>query len=404
MPGREECMASMRTPGGMENDALANRAANVTLEKMAKKALNYNSIKNGCSVPLQDILNIIPAGLHITLMVVLASIKMLETWCDVIDCNVTEDELAAVAEGILDGEESRSQEEDELEEGVEGQEGTGAEPEEEVLVGKAQAEQELLQAEVTVGERQQEVVELASRLAKRKTVLQRVALNKAKDWVGVENLAKEESKNTTVLKSFKEFCSPLCLLTCFDTPIKWKLCSQCSYTCHEVCQLWQPDAVLEQGQLCRVCRDTFSTYEEMEEIVTRQVEELRDQLALAQVEVSKAKAVASEKRNSLKHWVGPSRRRLLELLEDTLHVSKTAYMGGTYVGNHCQKILNEHEVLAEVLNPRPEIKELFLDFCSNYHAVHKLMKASRWLTDAEVEYTVTPSSEDVALLLYCSCI
>ena len=68
-----------------------------------------------------------------------------------------------------------------------------------------------------------------------------------------------------------------------------------------------------------------------------QLRDLRDHGIYLRLETG----VASEEYElvrKLKELVGPHRRELFRILEE-LGVYKTAYQGGTYVGNDCQKIL-----------------------------------------------------------------
>jgi hypothetical protein len=112
------------------------------------------------------------------------------------------------------------------------------------------------------------------------------------------------------------------------------------------------------------------------------VPELPDSMV---VEVENAPEVLVGK---LKELVGPHRRELFRILEE-LGVYNTAYQGGTYVGNDCQKILQNADKLAKVLDSVPEVKELFIKFAKTYLEVHYRIKASSWLDNTEVRNTTS---------------
>ena len=105
-----------------------------------------------------------------------------------------------------------------------------------------------------------------------------------------------------------------------------------------------------------------------------------------QVALERARAEEQVKNQELKNLVGDRRRELVRILEEELHVVKTAYQGGTYVGNHCHKMLMHHEELSKVIasTSRPELQVNFNLFCSTYLRIHHTMKAARWLTEEEV--------------------
>ena len=111
---------------------------------------------------------------------------------------------------------------------------------------------------------------------------------------------------------------------------------------------------LVELRTCNKCRPrTFKSFQEIAEIVRPWVEEGQGKRLAAEVVLERARARQQVKTEELKYVVGPRRRELIRLLEEELHVAKTAYQGGTYVGNHVSKMLENHEKLSVVLASKP---------------------------------------------------
>ena len=259
---------------------------------------------------------------------------------------------------------------------------------------KAQAEAELHLKQQEVQEKEQEMVKLATKLEQLINLQERVNLCEEGRWQEQEELARAAARDKRPLQRF-EFCSNLCLLTLHDRSVQKKTCSVCYKTCHTTCQLW--DTALVEGEAgplaCLACRpDPITTYSDMKDVVGRKVQEIKDELTMATVKVEQVRSEESYLRGKLAKWVGPLRRRLLQLLEEVLKVVRTAYHGGTYVGAHVEKILKHHEILSTVLDSRPEIKALFNEFCATYLVSHGLMKRAGWLEPHEVFHTALCSS------------
>ena len=145
----------------------------------------------------------------------------------------------------------------------------------------------------------------------------------------------------------------------------------------------------EDPRICNNCRATkFKDYEEMKSMVLPWVEAGQAKLLAAQVVLERARAEQQLVADKLKNLVGDRRKELARILEEDLHVVKTAYQGGQFVGNHCHRILMNHEQLSVVLasTSRPELQADFNLFCSTYLRIHHLMKAARWLTEEEVSF------------------
>ena len=440
LPTREACQADFREMEQMARDYCENLAAsNNCSDRMRKNAAKHNSIKGPQIIPLRSVWHIVPSGLHITLFMAPAGIALMEGWCDVLEEEVDETVLARIAD-ILEVEEEPSGEVVEDEE---------AEPEETAATiteptgvkrgyseSRLKLEKEGQKALLEVTKADLHVQQVNEEALRRMNILRRVQGNLEADilkragkaaeaeakWLEMEQIARSENKIKRSLIKFG-FCTSLCLMTWQDHNIKWEICSSCRLSCHSQCELWDaledanppaPAAVTENGgesgsesddsseeedvatarvqedpRICNNCRATkFKDYEEMKSMVLPWVEAGQAKLLAAQVVLERARAEQQLVADKLKNLVGDRRKELARILEEDLHVVKTAYQGGQYVGNHCHRILMHHEQLSVVLasTSRPELQADFNLFCSTYLRIHHLMKAARWLTEEEVSF------------------
>ena len=408
-------------------------------DKMRKNAAKFDSIKGPQIIPIPSLLHAVPPGLHIDLLVGPAAITVAGSWCDVLDDQVDTVVMDRVVDIQESGEEVSGEEDEETDmelstaattESTSGQKGHSE--------AREKLENEVQVANLKVVEADLLVQQVNLELLGRMNILQRVTVNLEADilhqegkeeeakekWTMMELLAKGENINKRFRKTFR-FCGKLCLMTGHDHGIKEELCSACSHTCHSECELWDAleaatppaavpaDEVAEEmevdgggeergsvreeheevsdggGQVeLRTCSDcrarSFQTFQEMKEVVLPWVEEGKAKLITAQVVLERARAEEQAKTEELKHVVGPRRKELIRILEEELQVVKTAYQGGTYVGNHVSKILKNHKKISVVLASKPELQDLFNLFCSTYLRIHHTMKAVRWLTELEV--------------------
>ena len=412
---------------------------------MRKKASKFESVKGPQIIPVPSILNIVPPGLHVTLNVAPSFITYCEVTADLLDEEVDEAALAGVGDILDMGEESGEEEEAETEDEKEADDkeapATTTGSRKVHSEDRVKLELEVQEAKIKVQEADLEVQQLNKDALHRMNILRRIKMNheaacfaqQGKDeeaeakWKEVEAIGKAENSIKWFRESFR-FCGKLCLFTGHDHKIREELCTSCRLSCHSECELWDAmeavvpaaavdgemdvedaeDAEDEEGakdqedgrkeetivdggredrRTCNDCRTSkFQGYGEMSEVVQPWLLEGQDKLMAAQVVLERARAKEQAKSEELKHVVGPRRRELIRLLEEELHVVKTTYQGGTYVGNHCTQILVHHEKLSVVLasTTRPEIQENFNKIASTYLRIHHLMKAARWLTAEEV--------------------
>ena len=83
--------------------------------------------------------------------------------------------------------------------------------------------------------------------------------------------------------------------------------------------------------------------------------------------------------------MGKTRRQLQEILEKKLGVSRSDYHSHCFVGNHCDKIVDNYEAITEVLASKPESKAKHDEFLKLYKPLHFLMKANWFLTADELD-------------------
>ena len=414
MPERVECQAPWRTEEDYMSNAYANLSKNITPKKMAEQSKKYDSIKAVPLLPITSPFHIVTPGLHYILMTGEATVKYLYKQADILDGEGTEEELVTMIDEVFaEEDEERVVDKDAAAEPVE-EAATGAgeaaggdveDWQQESRDIKALAEGELAEAELARLHQEQELMKLIQKLNEQKALLFRIVTSKKDDWVGMDELAKAECKNTTVRSRFG-WCGDLCLLTYYDTRVKMQQCEGCGVNTHKLCNLWEKEeeeaegegeteadsqaeveseAVVREEKLCLKCRPLpWTSYAELEAIVIPKIQELEDQIALSSIKVEEAKVEEAKKRDAVVKCVGYHRGLLMQLLEEKLKVTKAAYQGGTYVGNHVNTILTNHVELSQVLDKLPEKKKLFNEFCSVYLKVHHLIKAVRWLTAEEL--------------------
>ena len=416
-------------------------ASNNDPDKMRKNAAKFDSIKGPQIVPVPSVMHIVPPGLHITLLMVPAAIVLLQGLCDVLDEDVDEAVLAKVADILDVGDEPSGEEDEEIDEAAAAATSSStASPR--VRSGysetRVKLEKEAQEAMLKVLQADLQVQQANKEVLQRMNTLRRVQVNLEADnlkregniteakakWKEMELIARGENKNKRFRETFR-FCSKVCLQTGHDHHIEEQICSSCNLSCHHQCELWDaleaatppapavvPEGEVESGSesddgsredkvaaagvqeelnTCRDCRErqrlnTFTNYQEMKMVVLPWLEAGKAKLLTDQVALERARAEEQVKNQELKNLVGDRRRELVRILEEELHVVKTAYQGGTYVGNHCHKMLMHHEELSKVIasTSRPELQVNFNLFCSTYLRIHHTMKAARWLTEEEV--------------------
>ena len=395
LPDREQCQAVWRTPDGMHANYLANKLANVTPHQMAKNSKKFMSIKGPSLIPIQDILHLIPARLHFTLKMSAAGVQILERGADVLDGTAEELELGKLAQALSADEEDPEGEADE--DGVE-ESSPGAEGEEEgarvggVLEEKAKAEAALGESAAVVKSQELVVKVITEKVDHYQNVVTRVKFNQDSEWEKVEEHAKTRSTIKRPLRRFR-FCThdtSLCLLTYHDHNVVWRECVGCNNSYHNICELWGLAEFGEEehlDELCRDCRDpaeSWQTYDEMLTFARAKLDEAKDELCIAEQHLGQARMEMTRKTGELVRLLGPRRRKLATMLEE-LGVVKTQYMGGTLVGAHCEKVLENHQQLSSVLEGLPELQATFNAFFGQYLIINRIMKARRWLTDSELD-------------------
>ena len=83
--------------------------------------------------------------------------------------------------------------------------------------------------------------------------------------------------------------------------------------------------------------------------------------------------------------MGATRLKLEQILEEKLKVSRADYHSCSFVGNHCDTIVENYEKLTDVFSSNPEVKQKYDEFFEVYKPVHFLMKANRFLDSEELD-------------------
>ena len=83
--------------------------------------------------------------------------------------------------------------------------------------------------------------------------------------------------------------------------------------------------------------------------------------------------------------MGASRLKLQKILEKDLKVNRSDYHSACFVGNHCDKIVDQYKKITEVFASNPEVRKKYDDFFEIYKPLHFLMKANRFLTPEELD-------------------
>ena len=81
--------------------------------------------------------------------------------------------------------------------------------------------------------------------------------------------------------------------------------------------------------------------------------------------------------------MGPRERNLADFLK-RISVVRQAYHGRVLVGNHCVKVLKNHEELCEYIKDSP-MKEKIAHMFRIYSLLQPLLYANRFLSDEEVD-------------------
>ena len=84
-------------------------------------------------------------------------------------------------------------------------------------------------------------------------------------------------------------------------------------------------------------------------------------------------------------FMGAKRIMLQDILENDLKVNRSDYHSACFVGNHCDKIVEDYKKITEVFSSKPEVQKKYDDFFEVYKPLHFLMKSNRFLTSEELD-------------------
>ena len=383
-----------RTPEGIDRDYHEN-VNDTRSGDIRKRGKYHNSIVGPRLLPLKSQEHFCVSSLHIGLAVTLDQIDKMEKDCDLIDGTKNVDDLAELENQFaeMDGLAEDSSDDDEEDISFAFME---SEPLSDVINSNKERRSKL---EADWQDKSMEVMEMEARegdiseqiMAKFAT-LDRIEMVQAGDQLGVEKVAKKESKARHSLKSFGNWkprsswkCDH-CMLTGYDRNIQWQVCISCSKNIHTFCQVYSDIEILEissaspglyQGRSC----SGVKTLDEIKSKLKEQVKVLKLKSTDVTIELSKLREEESHLKQDCSKFMRVTRLRFQKVLEKDLSVNRSDYHSSCFVGNHCDIIVDKFEQLIEVFSNHPEVKIKY----DIYKPLHFLMKARRFLTLEELD-------------------
>ena len=212
----------------------------------------------------------------------------------------------------------------------------------------------------------------------------RIRLAGAGNREELSNLAKSWSKVRIPAKKFTQ-CEA-CIWTPFDRKVQWKVCVGCNKKYHLMWQLesvgdGEEEVVINAAMplVSRTCRGK-TTFLDLLTQVEMEVERLKERGK----EVYKLPAGAKVEIGQKRGEVEEEHCQLLDRLLVQIGAARQQYHGGAFIGRHVDKVLENAEMLAEVLEDGSEAKLGFLEFAVIYRRIHFLLKARRQLNEEEI--------------------
>ena len=220
--------------------------------------------------------------------------------------------------------------------------------------------------------------------------MQRIELLENGDRIGMEKVAKKNSKARYCLKGFGKWeprdswSCDLCLLTGFDRDIEWRWCSSCQKRTHTFCQVYSDqELALDQFQ-CRTCSGVKGL-DELKQKLSQNLTGLKASVTNITFELTKLKKEESSLKLQCSKFMGATRLKFQEILENKLKVNRADYHSSCFVGNHCDIIVEKYETITEVFASNPEVKKKYDEFLEVYKPLHFLMKSNRFLSPEELD-------------------
>ena len=388
-----ECHFQERTPESMEMDYHLNMT-DTRSGTLRTRGKHHHSIVGPRLFPLPSQYNFAVSSLHIGLMVPLRLMGYMEADCDMIDGTKCDDDLAEIEAGF-DELEGLAEDARDLETVGQVEESDGDETLTYVMRSN-KVQREILEVQwqaksIEVVEKEADMKEISERICVEISTLDRVVFLMKGDVSGVEKIARKMSKSRYSLKSFGKWeprnrwqCN-LCLLTGFDRDIQWKVCSNCQKSTHVFCQVSSEEELSNLNTFTCLSCQGVTNHEQIRERIANKIADLNRPALLINVELVALKKEESSLKQKCVKFMGATRLRLLNILEDDIKVNRSDYHSMFFVGNHCDKIVDQFAKITEVFHSEPEIKKKYDEFFEVYKPIHFLMKANRFLTPAELD-------------------
>ena len=140
----------------------------------------------------------------------------------------------------------------------------------------------------------------------------------------------------------------------------------------------------EETFQCRPCSGIVSLSQIKQKLLEK-ISSLKTKSTSITIQLSSLQQEESAIKNECTKFMGTTRLKLQDILENKLSVNRSDYHSACFVGNHCDVIVERYAEITEVLASKPEVKEKYDKFFLYYKSLHFLMKACRFLTEKELD-------------------
>ena len=176
---------------------------------------------------------------------------------------------------------------------------------------------------------------------------------------------KQKSKRN---KNIEKCNSAFCIVTVHDINIDWVLCDDCDSWYHTMCEALTPQEEISLTDnamyKCAVC----AGIEDIGDIYRSKISLLIDEEELINVSAIAARILSDDLKAKYSDIMGDREKRLSDAL---------AYHGNVMVGNHCVIVLNRYHVLTDIIADNEEMCSKFNVVFSIFSNAMKLIMARR---------------------------
>ena len=321
----------------------------------------HNSVIDGMLFPISTLRNVVPSILHIHLGIVLELYEELESVCQYLDlhCSKKNKKVANAKLNKLKND-----------------------------IKNLKNSQFNIQTQMfhTSGE----ILDIENIISRLRSILE-VDYHLSLDGIVIGISGNEDTINP-VHKCY----SPVCVISQYDINRAWLQCEHCENWVHQVCECLTgvEGSYFEssdEGYQCLKCQGIESSPQIMEHLEHKLKNFNLELNALKRTEVDYQKQI-DEKEGLAHNEMGPLEKKLNKALKE-LKVERQAYHQHVFVGNHCEKILHNYEVLCNVLNKHPKEKAKCTRIFKVFSGPRDLLFAKRFLNSDEIKKVVSEVEE-----------